>query len=444
MSSTLPLDPTPAGDLLSAALRSTRDAEVFWAREEAVTAACVNDREQAQRHEAEAINLRVISAGRFGHATHLGSATRLDGPGLMRKASAAAAQGRPAPATFWKEREGGIDVATFDEDVAALTEADLRHLARQATARLRDLLGDDVPVQVAVRRLVRRTLLMTRMSERHTQKTILQLQAHAGPDPQTGASFTETWATCRMPDDPLAALGNIAWRARAGRTVTTAPEGRCRLVAGPRAVAVLLRWLSDALTGTAILEKRSPFDASQLGRIRAVDERLTVIDNPLRPWAAPSGAYDAEGLPRVRRTLIDAGVVTNLLLDLSSASQLELEPTASATRTLDTPPLPAPSFLELAPGSAGFEALLESAEGGVYIDTLLERNAPEADGSFTLEAASAFRIRGGRPHGLVEGLQLSANLYELFDRQVLNVGGDRLASPSACCGSIAFGDVSTR
>lgn len=433
------LDSSVPGDLLSAALRSTRDAEVFWGREEAVTAAFMGETEQAQRQDAEAVSLRVISGGRFGHTSYQGAIPKLDANSLVRRATAAADDGRLAPPTFWKERETGIDVATWDEDVAALGEHDLRCLARQAAARLRDVLGN-VPAQVAVRRLLRSTLLMTRMCERRSEKTILQFQMRVGPMPDNGATWTETWATSRAPDDPLAALGNLAWKATVGRTIATLPPTPGRVVLGPRAVAVTLRWLCETLTGTALLEDRSRWDVSMLGEA-VLNERLTIVDNPLRPWAPPSGAYDAEGLPRTRRTLIDGGALSALLLDLSSASQLELEPTAAAARGLDTPPLPAPSFLELAPGSEGFEALLASCEGGIYVDGLAEKDGPDGDGDFNAPATAAFVIRDGRPSGWVGNVSVTGNIYDLFRRQVMAVGSDRVASQSACCGSIAFEDV---
>lgn len=433
------LDASVPEDLLSAALRSTRDAEVFWGREEAVTAAFVGEKEQAQKLDAEAISLRVISSGRFGHASYQGAIPRLDVNALVRKATAAADGGRLAPPTFWKERETGIDVATFDEDVAALGEGDLRRLARQATARLRDVLGN-VPAQVAVRRLLRSTLLMTRMCERRSEKTILQFQMRVGPMPDSGATWAEMWATSRAPDDPLSALGNVVWKATVGRTIATLPPTPCRVVLGPRAVAVALRWLCETLTGTAVLEGRSRFDATMLGEA-VLSERLTIIDNPLRPWAPPSGAYDGEGLPRARRTLVEGGALSALLLDLSSAYQLELEPTAAAARGLDTPPLPAPSFLELAPGVEGFEGLLSSCEGGIYVDGLVEKDGPDADGDFNAPVTAAFVIRDGRPSGWVGEVSVIGNIYDLFRRQVIAVGSDRVASQSACCGSIAFEDV---
>lgn len=436
MRATSTLDPTVLSDLLSASLRSTRDAEVFWGREEAVTAAFVGDQAQSQKQDAEAVGLRVISSGRFGHAAHVGGIARLDAAGLVRRAVAAAAEGRPAPPTFWKERESGHDIPTWDEDVASLDEGDLRRMARQATARLHDMLGD-VPAQVAVRRLIRRTVLMTRACERQTEKSILQLQTRVGPMPGTGAVWTDAWAASRAPDDPLAGLGNLVWKARVGATSATPPAMPCRVVLGPRAVAVALRWLSETLTGSAVLEGRSRWEPSMLGEAR-LGSGVTVIDNPLRPWAPPSGAYDAEGLPRVRRTLIENGVVEAFLLDLSSAFELGLEPTAAAARGLDTPPHPSASFLEMAPGDEGFESLLAMCEGGVYIDALSEKDGPDASGAFRAPAPAAFLIQKGRPSGWVGGMNLVGNVYDLFGQAVLAVGSDRIASPSACCGSMAM------
>lgn len=440
------LDGTAAHDLLSGALRNTRDAEVFWAREEAVTAGWLDGAEQAREQAVETVALRVIQSGRLGFAVHVGPLARLDATALLASATREAAAGRLAPATFSKDREPGVSVPTWDEEVAALDENDLRRLARQAAFRLRDMLGG-APYQVAVRRLVRRTLLLTRMAERQVDKTLLQFRAQVGPTRDGATGLTETWAVGRAPDDPLAALGNLAWLAALGRENASVPTSPCRVVLGPRAVAVVMRWLCEAQTGLRLLANNARWDKAMLGRTRVVDERVTIVDNPLRPWALPSSPYDAEGLPRARHTLIENGVLAGLLLDLATAHHLELEPTASATRGIDSAPEPSPSFLELAPGAEGFESLLTMCEGGVYFDSF-EADAeneptqrPDEDGWFAVRAGAAFAIRDGRPRGALGRVILSGNVYELFGRHLMAVGGDRVAGQASCCGSLALRDM---
>lgn len=427
-------------DILSAALRNTRDAEVFWTREEAITAASLDRREESAQQEVEGLALRVIGGGRVGHAVHLGPSARLAQALLLAEATKNACLGPIAPPTFCQDRESVPQVPTWDEELASLTDGDLRHVARHAAGRLRDMLGD-VTCHVAVRRLIRHTTLLTRMTDRRMHKTLLQFRAHIGPLHQNGAHFVETWTSGRLPDDPNAPLGNIAWQASIARVAVPPPASPCRAVFGPRAVAAGLRWLCQALTGASILAGRSRWDIAMLGRSRVASERITVVDNPLRAWTRSSATYDAEGLPRVRRTLIDNGVLSSLLLDLSTAFQLELEPTAAAARDVNTPPEPAPSYLELTPGSDGFETLLAQCEGGIYIDGLDEDVEADGDGEFEIGATAAFSIRDGRPQGWIEGLRIRGNMYDLFARQVLAVGGDRIFTSSACCGSVAFKDV---
>ncbi len=431
----------PAHELLSAALRYTRDAEVFWAREDAVTAGIVGNREPSQTHAAEAVGLRVIHGGHIGHAVHHGSIQRVENAALLGQATRNTAQGPPAPPTFWKERATGLPIPTWDDDVASLDEKDLRRMARQAAARLRDMLGKDVPTQVAVRRLIRRTVLLTRAAERLVERTILSFQAQVGPLPDGGSRFTESWISGRIPDDPMASLGNIIWRASLGTSIATCPSSPNRAVFGPRAVGVLLHWLANTLTGTRLLDGCSRWNSGLVDNAQIVDERITLFDNPLRPWAPTSAPYDAEGLPRDRHALVERGVLRTLLLDLSTAWQLGLEPRGTASRGFDTPPTPAPSFLELVNGPEGFEDLLSGCEGGIYVDTLDEGAEPAADGQFEAMAGNAFRIRNGRPSGWLPGVVITANLHELLNEQVLAIGGDRLGGPNVCCGSIAFRDV---
>ena len=311
----------------------------------------------------------------------------------------------------------------------------LRRMALQASMRLEDMLGK-VPRQVMVRRAVRRLLLLSRTSEKQAQKTLLQFQARATAPAAPTAALLHTWASCCAPDDPMALLGSIPWKAACAIDVARVVPGPLPVVFSPQAAGVLLRWFATGFLGPRLVEGTSPL-VDRMGQ-RLFDARLCLADDPTIPWNAAGGTFDGEGVVRRRQTLVERGVVAGCLVDLLSAHRLQVQPTGSASRTLDTPPEAAPSCLDLAPGELGFEELLALADGGLYVEALDGGAEPDEAGDFTVAIREGFAIAGGRPAGWVEGVALQGNVYEMFASQLRGVGCDTVVGLDARSGSLAF------
>jgi len=430
---------TIAQEILAMALRNSRDAELFWASEESFTAGTTDTRPpRAVRREGEGVALRVISAGRVGFAVHVGSLATVDSSALLKEATRRSAEGPEAPPTFWKDREIGPAEAIWDENVAALGAGDVTRLVRQASLRLEDALGP-VPRDVAVRRVVRQVALISRTAERRFEKTIFQFRAQVGPLGRSDAVLSDTWASCRLPDDPMHCLADILWRAPFSRDAARTEPGLIDAVLSPRATGTLLRWACGGLTGRAFIDGSSPL-LGCLGK-RVFDERLTLADDPSQPWAANAAPYDGEGVPRHRHALIERGVLQGLLLDLSSAHKLEMSPSGSAVRAMDSAPAAAPSHLDLAPGEGSLDDMLAAGENGVYVDSFPEDLEPSPNGDFTAPLRAAYPIRGGRPSGWLSGMALVGNVYDLLADHLSAVGGDRATGVGWRCGPIALRDV---
>lgn len=433
-------DATAVGtELLSIALRHTRDAEIFWAREEAVTAGCDGSESLPPGSlEGEGMALRIITGGRVGMAVHLGPLASLHPASLLKEAVQAAARGPQAPPTFWKERETVPLALSWDDRVAALRVGDLQRLALQSSRRLGDMLGD-APTQVHLRRAVRHTAVLSRTFERRAEKTLFQYRVQVGVPGLPDATLTQAWASCRAPDDAMALLGGLPWKAACASQPVQAAPGVLPVVLSPAAAETLLHWFAGGFLGPRLVDGTSPL-AGLMGK-PCFDSRLQVADSPGIPWNASGGAFDGEGVVRRRRLLVDHGVVSGWLLDLSTAHRLGLAPTGSASRTIDGPPEPAPTCLEVRPGDQGFDELLEACEGGLYIEALDPLAGPDPAGAFTAGILEGFSICGGRPAGWAGGLALRGNVYQMLASQLLGIGSDVVLGGSACTGSLAFRDM---
>src|SRR5690606_39902958 len=107
---------------------------------------------------------------------------------------------------------------------------------------------------------------------------------------------------------------------------------RYTVVLEPTAVGNLVQLLAFAMNARSADEGRSFFSkaggGTKLGE-RVVDERVTIISDPMSP-EAPSVPFTGEGLPIDRTVWIENGVVRNLSYDRYWAQQKGVEPRSLA------------------------------------------------------------------------------------------------------------------
>jgi PmbA protein len=179
----------------------------------------------------------------------------------------------------------------------------------------------------------------------------------------------------------------------------------------PRVSRSLLGHLSGAINGASIARGTS-FLKDRMGQ-RILAAGIQVIDDPLRPRGFRSRGFDGEGLPTVRRAVIEDGVLTTWILDLATARQLGLESTGHASRGTGGPPSPSPSNLYLAPGSESPEAMLAGIESGLYVTELMGMSVSLVTGDYS-RGAGGFWIEKGELAYPVSEVTVAGRLQDMF------------------------------
>ena len=150
------------------------------------------------------------------------------------------------------------------------------------------------------------------------------------------------------------------------REAATVEPGRESVVLAPAAAAVLLHEaVAHALeTDTLALSGRPE---AALG-VRIGPPSLGVLDDPSSLPECVRRGSDDEGMPVVRRWLVREGAVEQPLADrFAAATSSRLTPGAGRRGSRHLPPVPRSAHLELLPGEAALDDLLEAAEGGLYV-----------------------------------------------------------------------------
>src|SRR6185437_10835097 len=224
-------------------------------------------------------------------------------------------------------------------------------------------------------------------------------------DDYTGAVFAED---LRDPAEVGRRAGERAVRRLGARKVATC---QVPVVFDPRIAPSLLRHLVGAISGPSIARGTS-FLKDRLGQ-QVFSRGLTVIDDPHRQRGLRSKPFDGEAIANQRRAIIEDGVLTTWLLDLSSARQLKLKTTGHAARGTSGPPGPSPTNLWLEPGPVTQQELIGDIANGFYITELMGMGVNGVTGDYS-RGAAGFWIVGGELAYPVSEVTIAGNLKEMF------------------------------
>ena len=166
--------------------------------------------------------------------------------------------------------------------------------------------------------------------------------------------------------DPLQ-LAKIASEkaTRAQNPVELAP-GRFTVILEPAAVLDLVGFLFYDFSATAVADKRSCL-SGRLGK-SIFGKNITITDDAYHPHQLGS-PFDGEGLPRQRVSLVDQGIVKNLVYSRRSAKQAGTKATGHGF------PLPneygeAPLNLVVEGGKTSIEEMISSTDQGFLVTRL--------------------------------------------------------------------------
>ncbi len=180
-------------------------------------------------------------------------------------------------------------------------------------------------------------------------------------------------------------------KARSGTNPRAVDPGEWTVILEPAAFGELLTYLIGHFSAQSF-DEGSSFCSDGLDR-SYLSERLTIIDDYAHPLA-PGMPFDYEGQPKSRLTLVDSGIVRNIVTDSYYAHKLQRPNTGHA---LPAPNAYGPQALNVvvAPGDESVDALIANTTRGLlisrfwYIRTVDRKRAivtgMTRDGTFLIE-----------------------------------------------------------
>jgi len=230
------------------------------------------------------------------------------------------------------------------------------------------------------------------------------------------AEDSSGWAKASACDrralDPVALARSAAHKAAGSRHPRELPAGRYTVILEPAAVLDLAGQMFMDFSGTALADGRS-FLNDRIGR-KLFGENITIHDDARHPLQS-GAAFDAEGVPRRRLTLVDAGVVREVAWCRQAAALAGVPPTGHGF----PPPNEtgeAPMNIVIAGGDTSVEEMVASTGHGVLVTRLWYiREVDPYEKIFTgMTRDGTFLVEHGKVAAGVRNFRFNVGLLEML------------------------------
>ena len=199
-------------------------------------------------------------------------------------------------------------------------------------------------------------------------------------------------------------------------TTASISSGTFPVLFTPRAFTSTIGNLFDTiLSGQVVVQKASPL-ADKLGE-KVFDERLTIFEDPsLGPSAC---AFDDEGTPTSKKTLIKQGVVKQFYWDRRWAARAGTQSSGNGFRGGLSRPSPDLVNFCLNPGQTPVADLIAQMEEGVIVEQVLGAGqSNQLAGEFSVNLDLGFKVEKGKIVGRVKNTMVAGNIFEAFEHLV--------------------------
>ncbi len=150
---------------------------------------------------------------------------------------------------------------------------------------------------------------------------------------------------------------------------------------------------------------------------RIASDIITLVDDPMREGCPMQTPFDGEGVATYKKNVIENGVLSTLLYDLSTADKAKKESTGNGQRISYSNSVSiAPYSFYIKGGDKGLDELLSSIGNGIYITEFkgMHAGCSAVTGDFSIESAG-YAVRDGRICEAIKSFTVAGNFFELIE-----------------------------
>lgn len=369
-----------------------------------------NAMKSVSRHKRFGIGLRVICSGRIGFSC----TTRPFSTRLVDDAVDSASFGQRAAFSFpVKKIQYGVPV--YDKAISSFDERESKKTGNGVIEKLRGVFPKaQADVDIGASRMHVHLINSSGFSSSY-EKSLFSFFAGALLTQEDGLlEVHEGHVQCSAALDVSAITQKIIRKLKLCKKNVTLPTGKFPVIFTPNAFSSLIGTLRPGVNGKMFQKGASPL----IGKLneKLFDAQLTLWDDPLMENAYGSFPFDGEGVSAYKKTIVENGVLKNILLDLQTAGQLRMKPTGNGARNFSTQPQPGAANWCVEEGESRLKEILGGIKEGLMVDELLGWSGNPLGGEFSGNVGLGYKIQNGKLTARVKNCIVSGNIYELFSR----------------------------
>ncbi|GHU14633.1 peptidase C69 [Betaproteobacteria bacterium] len=387
----------------------------------------------------EGVGVRAVSGEKtaFAYSDAITLPALLDAAHVTRAIAAAGERRRVAvaPRKTCPRFYPGDDPLASLEDRAKVTLLErLEHFAREADSRVTQVMAN-LAGSWEVVLVVRSDGVLAADVRPLVRVSVSVLLEHGDKRERGSAGGGGRYDYAYFTDERLRAYAlEAVHQASVNLDADPAPAGTMTVVLGPGWPGILLHEaIGHGLEGDFNRKGSSAF-SGRLGEQIAA-RGVTVVDDGALPDRRGSLSIDDEGTPGGRTVLIEDGILTGYMQDLTNARLMGVAPTGNGRReSFAHLPLPRMTNTYMLNGDRDPAEIIQSVKKGLYAVNFGGGQVDITSGKFVFSAAEAYLIENGKITRPVKGATLIGNGPDVLTRVSL-IGNDMALDPGVgTCG----------
>ena len=248
-----------------------------------------------------------------------------------------------------------------------------------------------------------------------------------------GAGYADMSANTPEDVDVAATFAIALQKAQANRDLIEVEPGGYTVILEPQAVSGLLGMITRSFSGSGVQNRTSPLTDRMDEQV--LSEKLTIVDDWSSPFV-PGVAFDGQGTPRSKLTLLQNGKPQDLAYDIISAKKAGVESTGHAGVSAPSHSSmlmgfrnaggASPANIIVSGGEKTLAQIIAETDKAILVTRFWYQNAIDARATLLtgLTRDGLFLVENGKITHALHNMRFTESVLEAFNR-VEEISSDR-------------------